>query len=191
MSVAVKTPLDKETACALQVGVKVMISGVIYVMRDAAHKRLIELMEKGAPLPMELQGQIVYYAGPCPAKPGQVIGSVGPTTSGRMDVYTPALLDKGLMGMIGKGQRSKAVVDSIIKNGAVYFAAIGGAGALLAVSVKEAQVVAFPELGAEAIYRLTVKDFPAIVAIDSRGKDLYVSGKETYLKMVNEKTVKA
>ena len=180
MTIAVKTPLDKEAASALQVGDKVMISGVIYVMRDAAHKKLIELLQAEAQLPFELAGQVIYYAGPCPAKPGQVIGSIGPTTSGRMDVYTPALLDRGLMGKIGKGQRSPAVVESIIKNGAVYFAAIGGAGALLATSVEQAKVVAFADLGAEAIYRLIVKDFPAIVTIDSRGEDLYISGKETY-----------
>ena len=186
MSIAVKTPLSGEEASALQAGDRVMISGVIYVARDAAHKRLIDLLQAGEKLPLELAGQIIYYAGPCPAKPGQVIGSVGPTTSGRMDPYTPELLDRGLKGMMGKGQRCKAVVDSIVKNGAVYFAALGGAGALMAVSVKEATVVAFPELGAEAIYRLTVENFPAIVAIDSRGKDLYVCGREAWLKQAAE-----
>ena len=186
MITAVKTPLDTETACVLQAGERVMISGVIYVMRDAAHKRLIDLMQAGERLPFELAGQIIYYAGPCPARPGQVIGSVGPTTSGRMDVFTPMLLDKGLKGMIGKGHRSPAVVESIIKNAAVYFAAIGGAGALLATAVKEAEVLAFQDLGTEAICRLVVEDFPAIVAIDSRGENLYISGREVYLKTARE-----
>jgi fumarate hydratase subunit beta len=184
MSIVVKTPLSDEVAKSLRVGNRVLISGVIYTARDAAHKRLVALLQAEEQLPVELEGQIIYYAGPCPARPGQVIGSVGPTTSGRMDAYTPALLDKGLAGMIGKGQRAKSVVDSIIKNGAVYFAAIGGAGALLASSVRETTVVAFPELGAEAIYRLTVEDFPAIVVIDSRGGNLYISGRESYRRVV-------
>ena len=180
MTKVIKTPLDKETASALKAGERVLISGIIYVARDAAHKKLLDMIEDGKALPLEIAGQIVYYAGPCPAKPGQAIGSVGPTTSGRMDVYTPALLDRGLMGMIGKGHRSAEVVESIIKNGAVYFAAVGGAGALLAVSVRKAEVLAFPELGAEALFRLEVEDFPAIVAIDSRGENLYVSGREAF-----------
>ena len=180
MSISVKTPLDGNTAGSLKAGDRVMINGVIYTARDAAHKRLVEMMKKGEELPLALEGQIIYYVGPCPAKPGQVIGSAGPTTSGRMDAYTPALLDKGLKGMIGKGLRSKPVVDSMIKNNAVYFASIGGAGALLAESIKEAEVVAFPELGAEAIYKLTVENFPATVVIDSRGYNLYVIGKDKY-----------
>ena len=150
-----------------------MISGVIYAARDAVHKKLTELLQAGEQLPFDLAGQVIYYAGPCPAKPGQAVGSVGPTTSGRMDVYTPTLLELGLKGMIGKGRRDEAVIEAMIKHGAVYFAAIGGAGALLATAVKEASVIAFPELGAEALYRFTVEDFPAIVAIDSRGNDLY------------------
>jgi len=180
VSISVKTPLDGNTAESLKAGDRVMINGVIYTARDAAHKRLVEMMKKGEELPLALEGQIIYYVGPCPAKPGQVIGSAGPTTSGRMDAYTPALLDKGLKGMIGKGLRSKPVVDSMIKNNAVYFASIGGAGALLAESIKEAEVVAFPELGAEAIYKLTVENFPATVVIDSRGYNLYVIGKDKY-----------
>ena len=180
MSISVKTPLDGNTAGSLKVGDRVMINGVIYTARDAAHKRLVEMMKKGEELPLALEGQIIYYVGPCPAKPGQVIGSAGPTTSGRMDAYTPALLDKGLKGMIGKGFRSKPVVDSMIKNNAVYFASIGGAGALLAESIKEAEVVAFPNLGTEAIYKLTVENFPATVIIDSRGDNLYVIGKDKY-----------
>ena len=180
MSIAVQTPLTGEAARALRVGDRVMISGVLYAARDAAHKKLAALLQAGERLPLELAGQVIYYAGPCPAKPGQAVGSVGPTTSGRMDAYTPALLEMGLKGMIGKGQRSRAVVDAMVKNGAVYFAAIGGAGALLAAAVKEATVVAFPELGAEALYSLTVEDFPAIVAIDSQGNDLYISGRKAY-----------
>lgn len=169
-------PLDKETAAKLRAGDRALITGVVYTARDAAHKRLAGMLERGEDLPFELKGQVIFYAGPCPAKPGRVIGSVGPTTSGRMDVYAPALLDLGLAGMIGKGPRSREVVDSMIKNGAVYFAATGGAGALLAESVKEAEVIAFPELGAEAIRRLRVEDFPAFVAIDSRGGNLYERG---------------
>lgn len=182
MTIAVKAPLTSETARALSAGDRVLISGVIYTARDAAHKRLVEMMQAGEQLPLELEGQVIYYVGPCPAKPGQVIGSAGPTTSGRMDAYAPTLMDKGLKGMIGKGLRSQAVVDSIIKNGAVYFASIGGAGALLAESIKEAEVIAFPDLGAEAIYKLTVEDFPATVIIDSRGDNLYVTGKAAYQK---------
>jgi len=182
MSIRVQTPLDQETARNLQAGERVLISGIIYTARDAAHKRLQEMLQNGQQLPFELVGQIIYYAGPCPAKPGQVIGSIGPTTSGRMDIYTPALLERGLAGMIGKGLRSQAVIDSIIDNGAVYFAAIGGAGALLAEAVKGAEEVAFADLGAEAIYRLTVEDFPAIVVIDSHGGNLYVSGRQAYAK---------
>jgi fumarate hydratase subunit beta len=180
MSIAVQTPLSAEAARALRAGDRVMIGGVIYAARDAAHKRLLGMLQAGESLPLELAGQIVYYAGPCPAKPGQAVGSIGPTTSGRMDFHTPALLDKGLKGMIGKGQRAQAVIEAMVKNGAVYFAATGGAGALLALAVKEAEIIAFPELGAEALYRLTVEDFPAIVAIDSRGANLYISGREAY-----------
>lgn len=182
MPITVNAPLDNDTIRSLKTGNRVMLNGVIYTARDAAHKRLIEMVAAGGRLPLQLEGQIIYYVGPCPAKPGQVIGSAGPTTSGRMDKYTPRLLDKGLKGMIGKGLRSKPVVDSIIKNGAVYFAAIGGAGALLAESIKEAEVIAFPELGAEAIYKLTVEDFPVTVVIDSRGDNLYTTGREKYKK---------
>ncbi len=176
----VSTPLSDEAARGLKAGDRVLLNGVIYTGRDAAHKRLFEMMEKGEKLPVDLDGLVIYYVGPCPAKPGAVIGSAGPTTSGRMDAYAPRLLDGGLKGMIGKGLRNKAVVDSIVKNGAVYFAAIGGAGALLARAIKEAEVVAFPELGPEAIYRLTVEDFPVTVVIDSTGADLYKIGQETY-----------
>ncbi len=175
-------PLDDKTARSLKAGDRVLFSGIIYTGRDAAHKRLVEMLDRGEALPVDLSGQIIYYVGPCPAKPGTVIGSAGPTTSGRMDAYTPRLLDRGLKGMIGKGLRSKAVVESIVKNGAVYFAAIGGAGALLAKAIKKAEVVAFADLGPEAIYRLTVVDFPVTVVIDSTGADLYKIGQETYKK---------
>ncbi|SHM37332.1 fumarate hydratase subunit beta [Caldanaerovirga acetigignens] len=176
----ITTPLTPEIISSLQAGDKVSISGIIYSARDAAHKRLSEMIKKGEKLPIELEGQIIYYVGPCPAKPGTVIGSAGPTTSGRMDAYTPLLLEKGLKGMIGKGFRSKEVVDAIVKYGAVYFGAIGGAGALLADSIKDSKIVAFEDLGPEAIYEFKVENFPAIVIIDKEGDDLYKIGVEKY-----------
>lgn len=178
----VNTPLTDEIIFALHSGDRVLLNGFIYTGRDAAHKKLVEMIECGDKLPFELEGQTIYYVGPCPARPGRVIGSAGPTTSGRMDAYAPLLMDKGLKGMIGKGLRNKNVVDSIIKNKAVYFAAIGGAGALLAESIKEAEIIAFPELGPEAIYRLKVEDFPVTVIIDFKGNDLYKTGKEQFKK---------
>lgn len=180
MEKMVHTPLSEETVKELKAGDRVLLNGIIYTGRDAAHKRLVEMMAKGQELPLELEGQIIYYVGPCPAKPGKVIGSAGPTTSGRMDAYAPVLMEKGLRGMIGKGIRSREVVDSIVRNKAVYFAAIGGAGALLAEAIKEAQVLAFNDLGPEAIYKLKVENFPVTVIIDSRGNDLYKIGKEQY-----------
>jgi len=182
MSLSVKSPLSKEAAASLRAGDRVLLTGIIYTGRDAAHKRLVEMLERGEELPFELEGQTIYYVGPCPAKPGEVIGSAGPTTSGRMDAYAPKLMDKGLRGMIGKGLRKQPVVDSMVKNGAVYFASIGGAGALLAQAIKEAEVIAFPEFGAEAIYKLRVEDFPVTVVIDSVGEDLYAAGKNRYRK---------
>ena len=182
MAKIINTPLTDETAKSLRAGDRVLLNGIIYTGRDAAHKRLVEMLYKGEDLPMDIKDQTIYYVGPCPAKPGQAIGSAGPTTSGRMDAYTPQLMDAGLRGMIGKGLRSKAVVDSIIKHNGVYFAAIGGAGALLAEAIKEAEVIAFPDLGAEAIYKLRVENFPVTVIIDSEGNDLYKSGKEQYKK---------
>jgi fumarate hydratase subunit beta len=176
----VSTPLTADSIGNLKAGDRVLLNGVIYTGRDAAHKRLYEMIQRGEDLPVDLSGQTIYYVGPCPAKPGQVIGSAGPTTSGRMDAYTPTLLDRGLKGMIGKGLRSKAVVDSLVTNGAVYFGAIGGAGALLAQAIKQAEVIAFADLGAEAIYKLTVVDFPVTVIIDSDGTDLYKIGQEKY-----------
>lgn len=180
MTKIVYTPLTDETVKGLKAGDRVLLNGVIYTGRDAAHKRLVEMMERGEKLPLELEGQIIYYVGPCPAKPGKVIGSAGPTTSGRMDAYAPRLMEKGLKGMIGKGIRNDKVVDSIIKNNAVYFAAIGGAGALLAESIIKAKVLAFDDLGPEAVYQLTVENFPVTVVIDSQGNDLYKIGKEQY-----------
>lgn len=176
----VSIPLSVEAARDLRAGDRVLLNGIMYTGRDAAHKRLFEMMEKGEKLPVDLEGQVIYYVGPCPAKPGAALGSAGPTTSGRMDAYTPRLLEAGLRGMIGKGLRSKAVVDSMVKNVAVYFAAIGGAGALLAQAIKEAEVVAFDDLGPEAVYRLRVVDFPVTVVIDSKGTDQYKIGQETY-----------
>jgi len=176
----ISAPLTDEVVNDLKAGDRVLINGIIHTARDAAHKRLVEMLDRNEPLPIDLKGQIIYYVGPCPAKPGTVIGSAGPTTSGRMDAYTPRLLDEGLKGMIGKGLRSKAVVDSMIKNGAVYFAAIGGAGALLAECIKEAEVVAFDDLGTEALRRLRVENFPVTVIIDRNGNDLYSIGRKKY-----------
>lgn len=184
MAKVVETPLKNEVVTSLKVGDRVQLNGVIYTGRDAAHKKLVEMLKKGQELPLDLEGQVIYYVGPCPAKPGMVIGSAGPTTSGRMDSYTPPLLEKGLKGMIGKGFRSQAVVESMKKNGGVYFAAVGGAGALLAEKIKKAEVVAFPELGPEAIYRMEVENFPVIVAIDHEGNDLYHTGPRQYRKSV-------
>jgi fumarate hydratase subunit beta len=171
--IKIKTPITTEEVRKLKAGDNVLISGVIYTGRDAAHKRLVELIDKGEELPVDLKGQFIYYVGPAPAKPGHAAGSAGPTTSYRMDPYTPALLDLGLKGMLGKGLRSKEVIESMKKNGAVYLAAIGGAAALIAKSIKKVEVVAYEDLGAEAIHRFEVEDFPAVVVIDSEGNNLY------------------
>lgn len=179
----ITTPLTAEKTRELRAGDNVLISGVIYTGRDAAHKRLVELVEQGKELPVDLRDQIIYYVGPAPAKPGQAIGSAGPTTSYRMDAYAPSLLDLGLKGMIGKGKRSKEVVDSMIENEAVYFGAIGGAGALLSKCIKKAEVVCYEDLGAEAIRRLEVENLPATVIIDCLGNNLYELGREQYLSM--------
>jgi fumarate hydratase subunit beta len=176
----VTTPLTDDKVKDLQVGDRVSITGVMYTARDAAHKRLVQMHKDGEKLPFELQGQIIYYVGPCPAKPGHALGPCGPTTSFRMDAYTPAVLELGLKGMIGKGQRAKDVKDSMIKNKAVYFASIGGAAAVIARSVKTAEVVAFDDLGPEAIYKLEVEDFPCIVVTDAQGADLYDIGVQQY-----------
>ena len=169
----IETPLTHEMVKKLHTGDQVLISGEIYTARDAAHKRMIETLERGEELPIAIRDKIIYYAGPTPAKPGQVIGSCGPTTSGRMDAYAPKLLALGQTGMIGKGMRSPEVMDAICEYGAVYFGAIGGAGALIAKSVVAAEVVAYEDLGTEAIRKLTVKDFPAIVIADYYGNNLY------------------
>ncbi|MCX6355163.1 MAG: Fe-S-containing hydro-lyase [Candidatus Aureabacteria bacterium] len=172
-AIEVTTPLTDSMVGKLKAGDSVLITGIIYTARDAAHKRLMDSLSKGEKLPVELKGQIFYYAGPAPAPPGKPIGSVGPTTSYRMDSFAPKTMELGLKGMIGKGPRSKEVVDAMKKHGVVYFAAVGGAGALLAKCVKKARVVAYDDLGAEAITELTVEKFPAIVAIDCKGNDLY------------------
>jgi len=169
----ITTPLTKEVISSLHAGDSVLLTGTIYTARDAAHKRMAEALAQGKPLPFDIRGKIIYYMGPSPAKPGEVIGSAGPTTASRMDKYTPELLDLGLVGMIGKGKRSQAVKDAIVRNKAVYFAAIGGAGALLSRSITSARVIAYEDLDTEAIRELTVVDFPAIVVIDSEGTDLY------------------
>ncbi len=179
-AIRINAPLSEADARKLKAGDRVLISGPVYTARDAAHKRIVEAMGKGEKPPFDLDGQIIYYVGPCPAKPGQALGSCGPTTSGRMDPYAPTLIAKGLRGMIGKGSRQPAVVEAMKQHGAVYFAAIGGAGALAAKTVKKADVVAFEDLGTEAVRRLEVVDFPAVVCIDAEGNDLYEAGKAAY-----------
>jgi fumarate hydratase subunit beta len=174
------TPLTDDAIEQLHAGDKVRITGAIYVGRDAAHKRLVAALDAGQPLPFDPQGQVIYYMGPSPAKPGDPIGSAGPTTSGRMDAYTPRMLEAGLKGMIGKGNRSPTVRDAIRKHRAVYMAATGGAGALIAKSIKKSETVAYPELGAEALLRLEVEDFPAIVVNDIYGGDAYEDGVRQY-----------
>lgn len=169
----IKTPLSNNDIINLKTGDKVLINGVIYTARDAAHKRIVEAIDAGKELPFELQGQIIYYAGPSPAKPSAVIGSCGPTTSSRMDAYTPILLEHGLKGMIGKGKRSDAVKDAIKKHKAIYFAAVGGVAALLSKTIVESEIIAYPDLEPESVRRLVVKDFPVIVAIDVNGNDIY------------------
>ncbi len=177
---SITTPLIQNEIDKLNSGDQVLISGIIYTARDAAHKKLTDAISSGEDLPFEIKDSTIYYVGPSPTKPGEIIGSAGPTTSYRMDAYTPTLLDLGLKGMIGKGSRNNEVQESIKKNKAVYFAAIGGAGALIANSIISCEVIAYPELGAEAIHKLKVKDFPAIVVLDSKGNDLYVTEKEKY-----------
>lgn len=182
--IKINLPLTDAVAGKLKAGDKVLFTGVLYTARDAAHKRLTELIDAGKPLPIDVKGQVIYYVGPTPERPGQVIGSAGPTTSGRMDAYTPKLLDLGLKGMIGKGIRSKPVLDSIKKNRAVYFAAVGGAAALIARTIKKAEIVAYEDLGPEAIRRLEVVDFPAIVVNDMHGGDLFEQGVQKYRKAI-------
>lgn len=175
------TPLSREEARALKCGESCLITGTIYTARDAAHKRLCELAAKGEPLPFDIEGAVIYFVGPTPAKPGQVIGSAGPTTSYRMDAYSPTLIALGQTGMIGKGKRGEAVVEAMREHGAVYLGAIGGLGALLGQCVKKAEVIAYPDLGAEAVRRLEVENFPVVVVIDSEGRNLYETGRRAYL----------
>lgn len=181
MDYKLKTPVSKADLAPLRAGDTVRLSGIVYTARDAAHQRLAELIEQKKPLPFALSGSAVYYVGPTPERPGQVIGSAGPTTSGRMDAYSPALIDRGQRVMIGKGRRSEAVRDAIVRNGAVYLAAVGGAGALMAECVKKAEILCWANLGCEAVRRLTVENMPLTVVIDSQGNDLYELGPANYL----------
>jgi len=176
------TPLSTDELKTLRSGDRVFLNGVIYSARDAAHQRLVRLLAENKPLPFDLNGQVIYYMGPSPPKPGQALGAAGPTTSYRMDAYAPELMARGLKGMIGKGARSQAVIDAIQKYRAVYFAAIGGAGALVSKRITSAEIIAYPELGAEAIRRLEVKDFPVFVANDIYGGDLYAEGVKAYTR---------
>lgn len=181
-AIKLSSPLSDEDVARLNVGDQVVISGQVYSARDAAHKRLVELIDKGEELPLDLAGQVIYFVGPTPAKPGRAIGSAGPTTSSRMDPYSPKLIARGLKGMIGKGPRSEAVREAMKKYKCVYMAAVGGAGALLARCVSKSEVVAYPELGPEAIRRLTVIDLPVIVVNDVHGRDLYEQGTKKYAR---------
>jgi fumarate hydratase subunit beta len=176
------TPLKDSDLEKLSIGDKVLLSGIIYTGRDAAHKRLFDLIQQGKDLPIDIKGQIIYFVGPSPAKPGQAIGSAGPTTSYRMDSFSPKLIELGLKGMIGKGNRSQEVIEAMKKYKAVYLGATGGAGALIAKSIKKAEVVAYEDLGPEAIRKLEVEDFPVVVINDTKGNDLYVEGAKKYRK---------
>ena len=178
--IRITTPLTEEQSRKLKAGDSVLITGTIYSARDAAHKAMTEALARGEKLPIDWHDQIVYYLGPSPAKPGDPIGSAGPTTSGRMDAYTPTMLDQGIKGMIGKGSRKPEVVESMKKNGTTYFAAVGGAAALIAMSIKKYEVIAYAELGPEALAALTVEDFPAIVVIDTEGNNFYEIGQKPY-----------
>ena len=181
MAIRITAPMSREVARSLHSGDSVLLSGVIYTARDAAHKRLCELVAEGKPLPFDAKDAIIYFVGPAPAKPGQAIGSAGPTTSYRMDPYSPIMIEQGLTGMIGKGKRSDAVVDAMKKYGAVYFGAIGGCGALLSKCIKKAEIVCYEDLGAEAVRRLEVEDLPVTVIIDAEGVNLYAEGRKNYL----------
>lgn len=178
----ISVPLTDEVAGSLRAGDYVYLTGIIYTARDAAHKRMYEALEQGKELPFDMRNNVIYYMGPSPAREGRPIGSAGPTTASRMDKYAPALLDLGLKGMIGKGKRNQAVKDAVVRNGAVYFAAVGGAGALLSRSIISSEVIAYDDLGTEAIRKLEVKDFPVIVVMDSVGNDLYATAIQAYCK---------
>ena len=181
MAIKVTAPMTREQARSLRSGDSVLLSGVIYTARDAAHKRLCELVAAGKELPLDVKDSVIYFVGPTPARPGQVIGSAGPPTSYRMDAYSPTMIEQGQTGLIGKGKRSEEVIEAMKKHGAVYFGAIGGCGALLSKCIKKAEVIAYDDLGAEAIRRLEVEDFPVIVIIDSQGNNLYETGRNAYL----------
>jgi len=180
--IILRPPLTDADVEKLKIGEKVFITGIIYTGRDSAHKRLMELIEKGEKLPVDFKGQVIYYVGPAPAKPGKPIGSAGPTTSGRMDAFSPKMMEIGLKAMIGKGMRSQVVLDAMQKYKAVYLAATGGAAALIARSIKKAEVVAYEDLGPEAINRLEVENFPCVVVNDTRGNDLYKEGAKNYAR---------
>ncbi|MDO5415298.1 MAG: Fe-S-containing hydro-lyase [Bacillota bacterium] len=186
MEIRIKEPFTKDKIKGLKAGDSVLLTGTIYTARDAAHKRITEMLERGENLPFALEDSAIYYVGPTPAKEGMPIGSAGPTTSYRMDAYAPALLDLGQTVMIGKGQRNEDVKAAVLKNGAVYLAAIGGAAALMAKSIKSSEVIAFDDLGAEAVRKLYVEDFPVTVILDAHGGDLYKQGRENYLKSINK-----
>lgn len=180
-TVKITTPLTRDDLKDIEAGDMVYITGYVYTARDAAHKRLCELLDKGEKLPIDVKGNIIYYVGPTPAKPGEPIGSAGPTTSYRMDAYTPQLLDQGLMGMIGKGKRNQAVIDKIVEHGACYFAAIGGAAALIKSKIKTAELICYEDLGSEAVRKLYVENFPVTCIIDRKGNNLYERGRSAYL----------
>ena len=182
----IRVPMDKETAKTLRSGDYVYLTGTVYTARDAAHKRLDETIRKGGELPFDINGQVIYYMGPSPAREGRPIGSAGPTTASRMDKYTPRLLDLGMGAMIGKGKRSPEVIDAVVRNQAVYFAAVGGADALLSKCITSSEVIAYDDLGTEAIRRLEIEDFPAIVVIDSQGSNLYETAAEEYRRTEDE-----
>ena len=186
MPISIQTPLSREQARAMRAGDSCLLSGVIYTARDAAHKRLCELAEQGKELPIDIRDAAIYFVGPTPERPGEVIGSAGPTTSYRMDAYSPTLIEQGLTGMIGKGKRGPEVVSAMKQHGAVYFGAIGGCGALLSKCIKKAEIVAYEDLGAEAIRRLEVEEFPVVVIIDSCGNNLYETGRKAYLAQKEE-----
>ncbi len=186
MKKILNTPLKVEDIKELKAGDEVYITGYIYTGRDAAHKRLVELLDEGKELPFDVEGAVIYYVGPSPAKPGEPIGSAGPTTSYRMDSYAPQLIDVGLLGMIGKGKRGQEVKDKIVEKGGVYFAAIGGAAALIKKTIKSSEIVAYEDLGAEAVRKLYVEEFPVTVINDAHGNDLYQSGRKEYLEWVKE-----
>lgn len=179
----ITVPMKKETVATLKAGDYVYLTGTVYTARDAAHKRMHEILQEGGELPIDIQGQVIYYMGPSPAREGRPIGSAGPTTASRMDKYAPQLLDLGLGAMIGKGKRNQAVIDAIVRNGSVYFAAVGGAGALLSKCITSSEVVAYDDLGTEAIRKLTVENFPVIVVIDKDGNNLYETAIKDYCRM--------